>query len=53
MVNENATWRHRPMPQACASPVESAIMLWYWFDADINPGAADENVRNLLKMWLL
>ena len=31
-------------------PVESAIVPWYWFGADINTGAADEDDLNLLKV---
>jgi len=27
--------------------VESAIVPWYWFGADINTGAADEDDRDL------
>jgi hypothetical protein len=38
------------MSQACATPVESAIVLSYWFGADINPGAADVDHRNRLKV---
>jgi len=30
--------------------VESAIVPWYWFGADINTSAADEDDRDLLKM---
>jgi hypothetical protein len=30
--------------------VESAIVRWYWFGADINTGAADENDRDLSKV---
>jgi hypothetical protein len=30
--------------------VESAIVPWYWFGADVNTGAADEDDRDLLKM---
>jgi len=30
--------------------VESAIVPWYWFGADINTGAADENDRELSKV---
>jgi len=32
--------------------VESAIVPWYWFGADINAGAADEDDRDRLKMCL-
>jgi hypothetical protein len=49
MANENATWR-QSMSQGCATPVESAIMLWYWFGANINTSAADEDDRGLLKV---
>jgi hypothetical protein len=38
------------MSLGCATPVESAIVPWYWFGADINPGAADEDDRDLLKV---
>jgi hypothetical protein len=38
------------MSQACATPVESAIVPWYWFGADINTGAADEDDRDLSKV---
>jgi hypothetical protein len=38
------------MSQRCATPVGSAIVLWYWFGADINTSAADEVDRDLLKM---
>jgi hypothetical protein len=31
------------MTQECATPVESAIVLWYWFDADINTSTGDED----------
>jgi hypothetical protein len=30
--------------------MESAIVPWYWFGADINTSAADEDDRDLLKM---
>jgi len=49
MAVENATWR-RSMSQGCATPVESTIVLWYWFGDDINTSAADEVDRDLLKM---
>src|SRR5882762_3775801 len=51
MANENATWRPS-MSQGCATPVESAIVLWYWLGADINTSSADEDDRHLLKMLL-
>jgi hypothetical protein len=38
------------MSQGCATPVESAIVLWYWFGADINTGATDTDDRDLLKV---
>jgi hypothetical protein len=51
MATENATWR-QSMSQGCATPVESAIVLWYWLGADINTSAADqdEDDRDLLRM---
>jgi hypothetical protein len=49
MANEIATWR-QSTSQRCATPVESAIMPWYWFGADINTGASDEDDRDLLKV---
>jgi hypothetical protein len=49
IANENATW-WRSMSQGCATTVESAIVPWYWFGADINTSAADQENRNLLKM---
>jgi hypothetical protein len=49
MASENATWR-LSMSQGCAIPVESAIVLWYWFGADINTSAADEDDRDRLKV---
>jgi hypothetical protein len=38
------------MSQGCVTPVESAIVPWYWFGADINAGAADEDDRDLSKV---
>jgi hypothetical protein len=38
------------MSQECASPVESAIVLWYWFGANIDTGTTDEDNRDLLNM---
>jgi len=38
------------MSLGCATSVESAIVPWYWFGADINTGAADENDRELSKV---
>jgi hypothetical protein len=40
------------MSQGCATPVESAIVPWYWFGADIDTSAAHEHEddRDLLKM---
>jgi len=49
MANGNATWRQF-MSQGCATPVESTIVPWYWFGADINTGAADEDDLELLKV---
>ncbi len=49
MANKNAAWR-QSMSQGCATPVESAIVLWYCFRADINTSAADEDDRDLLKV---
>jgi len=49
MANENATWR-QSMSQGCATPAESAIVLWYCFGADISTSAADEDDRDLLKV---
>jgi hypothetical protein len=49
MANENAT-RRQSMSQGCATPVECAIVLWYWFGAGINTSAADEDDRDLLKV---
>jgi len=46
MANENATWRWS-MSLGCAIPVESAIVPWYWFGADINTGAADDDDSDL------
>jgi hypothetical protein len=33
------------MSQGCATPVESAIVPWYWFGADIKTRAADKDDR--------
>jgi len=49
MANKNATSR-QSMSQGCATPVESAIVLWYCFRADLNTSAADEDDRDLLKV---
>jgi hypothetical protein len=38
------------MSEGCATPVEIAIVLWYWFGADINASAADEDDRDLLRV---
>jgi hypothetical protein len=51
MANENATWG-QSMSQGCATPVGSAIVPWYWFGADVNTSAADEDDRDRLKMCL-
>jgi len=48
-ANENATWR-QSMPQGCATLVGIAIVPWYWFGADVNTSAADEDGRDRLKM---
>jgi hypothetical protein len=37
------------MSLGCATSVESAIVPWYWFGADVNIGAADEDDRDLSK----
>jgi hypothetical protein len=46
---KNATWP-QSMSQGCATPVESAIVLWYWLGDDINTSTADEDDRDLLKV---
>jgi len=38
------------MSQGCATPVESAIVPWYWFGADINTSAAVKMIASLLKV---
>ncbi len=38
------------MPQGCATLVGIAIVPWYWFGADVNTSAADEDGRDRLKM---
>jgi hypothetical protein len=48
MVNENATWR-QSMSRECATPMESAIVPWYWFGAGVNTSAVDDDDRDLLK----
>jgi len=48
-ANENATW-WLSRSQRCATPVQSAIVPWYWFGADINTDASDEDPRDLLKV---
>src|ERR1700680_2526356 len=42
MANENVTWG-QSMSQGCATPVGSAIVPWYWFGADVNTSAVDED----------
>ena len=42
-VNENEILGVSRMTQECATPVESAIVLWYWVDADINTSTGDED----------
>jgi hypothetical protein len=41
-----------PCHKDCTIPVESAIVPWYWFDADIKTGAVDEDDRDLMKVCL-
>jgi hypothetical protein len=43
MANENAPWQ-QSMSQGCATPVESAIVPWYWFGADINTCEDDRDL---------
>jgi len=38
------------MSKGCAITAESAIVLWYWYAADIDTSATDEDNRDLLNV---